>query len=161
MKDVVVSRILPATPDVAFAACTDLARAPQRIRGITKLEVLGDGRVGLGTRFRETRVMFGRESTEAMEITEWSPPQSFVVEADSHGTQYRTRFSFEPAGSEATRVTLRFGATPRSFVGKVMGFLFSGMRKSVEKCLVDDLDDIAAWLETPGTKTSRGAAQGG
>ena len=47
-----------------FAVFTDLHRAAERIRGIERLEVLTDGPVGKGTRFRETRIMFRREATE-------------------------------------------------------------------------------------------------
>jgi len=38
-----------------FAYATDLRNAPGRIKAITKLDVLTDGEVRLGTRFRETR----------------------------------------------------------------------------------------------------------
>ena len=157
MKEVVVRRVLPAPPEKAFAACTDLEAAPDRIRAIVKMEVLGGGEIGVGTRFRETRVMFGREATEEMEITDWAPPKGFVVEARSHGTHYRTVYSFEPEGADATTVTLRFGAEPQTFFAKIMGFVFSGMMKTVEKCLVDDLDDIAASLRPPTAVQSEGA----
>lgn len=154
MKEVVVSRVLPAPPAEAFAACTDLEGAADRIRSITKLEVLGGAPVGAGTRFRETRVMFGREATEEMEITDWAPPKGYAVEADSHGSHYRTVFSFEPEGEDATRVTLRFAAEPRTLLAKLFTFLMPGMTKTVEKCLVEDLEDIAASLRGPAAVES-------
>ena len=50
--------------DDAFAFVSDFANAPKRIKSILRVNVLTPGPVGVGTRFTETRVMFGREATE-------------------------------------------------------------------------------------------------
>ena len=74
MKPIVVSVDIDVPIDRVFSIATDLQNAPERIGGITKLEVLTDGPFGLGTRWRETRVMFGREATEVMWVTAFDPP---------------------------------------------------------------------------------------
>ena len=50
---------------------TDIEHAHEFIPGIKAIEILGDKKSGLGLRWRETRVMFGKEATETLEITEW------------------------------------------------------------------------------------------
>jgi hypothetical protein len=86
-----------------------------------------------------------------MEITNWAPPKGYTVEADSHGTHYVTAFTFEAESRDSTRVSLSFAAEPRTTVAKVLGWLFGtvfkGMTEAVRQCLVDDLDDLASWLE--------------
>ncbi|MCB9846824.1 MAG: SRPBCC family protein [Phycisphaeraceae bacterium] len=128
-------------PDRVFAEFTDLHRLTDRIESITGMEVLTDGPFGVGTRWRETRVMFGREHTEEMWVAEFTPGRGYAVLAESCGCQYRTEFTFAPSGA-ATEVSMRFSAKPLTFMAKVMsplGFLFSGMMK---KAMRKDFDDL-------------------
>ena len=96
MVGVTIHEEVRAEPGRVFEVFTDLRSAPERVAGIESLEVLTEGPIGQGTRFRETRVMFGKQATEEMEVTGWQPGKSYVVEADSHGSHYRTEFVFEP-----------------------------------------------------------------
>jgi len=54
---------IAAPPMRVFAAASDFRNAPQRIHGIKKVEMLSTGPVGVGTRFKETRVLFKKEAT--------------------------------------------------------------------------------------------------
>ena len=66
-----------------FDVFADFKNAPARVDGIEKVEMVTGDDVGVGTKFRETRVMFGRESTEEMEVTEFEPGKKYTVEANS------------------------------------------------------------------------------
>ncbi len=68
-----------APPEKVFAMMSDFANAPQRISGISKVEMLTDGAVGVGTKFKETRVMLGKEATETMEVTTFDPNKIAVA----------------------------------------------------------------------------------
>lgn len=143
-----VSRHVDAPRQRVWDVVTDLDRSPEVISAIQKIErVQGDG-FGLGTRWRETRTMFGREATEVMEVTEVDPPRGYVVETEGAGTHYRSEFSLTDEG-DGTRLTMTFGAEPRGVVGRVMaatvGRLFSGATRSA---VTADLDDIARTCET-------------
>jgi hypothetical protein len=131
-----------------FRAFCDLERGAQRMSAISKLELLTDGSFGVGTRWRETRTMFGKEATEEMEVTAVDEPASYDVLAESHGARYESRISFDELGPSSTRVTMTFGATPISRAAKVLtpltGFVFrSAARKGLER----DLADMKASLE--------------
>ena len=78
-----MSELLEAPRSDVFKLFTDIENASDRISGIRKLEVLSEVRSGVGLRWRETRVMFGKEATEEMEITGFDEPESYVVEAES------------------------------------------------------------------------------
>ena len=72
--------------------------------------MLSDGEIGVGTRFKETRVMFGKESSEIMEITRFAPHDFFTEEARSSGMHYVSNWSFvENEG--CTRVSIDFTGT--------------------------------------------------
>ncbi len=57
MVSFTIKKRLEAPPERIFEVCTDLRNAGKHLRGIKKPEVLGDGPIGVGTRFRETRIL--------------------------------------------------------------------------------------------------------
>lgn len=145
------------TQQAVFDAISDLASAPERIAAIKKVEILTDGPVGKGTRWRETRMMFGKECTEEMEITEFDPPSGYRVGADNCGCHYDTRFSLRPDGphgNDETIVEMSFRAIPTSLKGRLLmplGFL---MQRMMKKMVMQDLHDLKAHVEggaAPGT----------
>jgi hypothetical protein len=130
-----------------FALFTDFAHAAGRVRGIKKVEVLTPGPVGVGTRFRETRVLFNREATEEMEVTAFEPGRGYTLGCQSCGAVYASAFRFEPDG-DGTLVTLDFEARARSLLAKLMAPLSFLMMGTVKKCIRQDLDDLKKVAET-------------
>ncbi len=53
-----------APAEKVFALFSDFSNVAGRIAGITKVEVLTAGPIGVGTRFRETRMMFMKKVAE-------------------------------------------------------------------------------------------------
>ena len=148
MTSLETSVVVRASPERTFEVFTDLERASERVRGIKRIEVLTPGPVGNGTRFRETRVMFGREATEEMRIAEFVPGRSFAMEADSCGAFFRTRFEFRGEGG-STRVTTRMEVEARSLFAKLMQPLSKLMMGSMKKAFAADLDDLRKACEAP------------
>lgn len=135
-----------APVEKVFALISDIRSAPQRVTAIKKVEVLTDGPIGVGTRFKETRVMFGKEATETMEFTAFDPPRSYTVTAYSCGNHYESTFRCAPEG-QGTKVTMTFVCTPKTFFAKLfspLGKLMSGM---IRKCVMKDLEDLAKAAE--------------
>ena len=138
-------RIAAPAADV-FAKLTDLASASETISAIRRIEILTDGPVTVGTRFRETRVMFGREATEEMEISALDPPRRFALRAESCGCRFQSEFRLEPAGG-GTRVVMVIESEPLTFVARVLSVLMRPMMKPMAKACAKDLDDLAAAVE--------------
>lgn len=137
-----------APQERVFEVFADLRSAPQRIKSIIRLEVLGDGAIGKGTRFRETRKMFGKEATETMEITQFDSPRSYTVEATSCGTHYVSRFDFKPDGN-ATDVQMTFSATPQTFFAKLMvKMMGKKMAEMCRKMVEKDMTDLKGVIES-------------
>ena len=110
------------------------------------MEILNPGPVGVGTRFRETRTMFGRKATEEMTVAAHDPPRRFDLSAENHGTRYLARHEITPAPGGA-RLRLEFGGTALTFgarLGMAIGFLFKG---AVKRQLRADLDHLKAEAE--------------
>ncbi|MDH3192848.1 MAG: SRPBCC family protein [Acidimicrobiia bacterium] len=147
MKTLRVARTTKATPDQLWNVITDLDRWADRISGITDVTRLDDGTdFGVGTRWRETRIMFGKAATEEMEVTKIDEGRSYTVEAGGRGADYTSVWAIEPKGDE-TELSMTFSGEPTSLIARIMamtlGKLFEGAtRKAMEK----DFDDILSGL---------------
>ncbi len=148
MPEIKVTREISAPPDRVWSVLTDLDAAPQMISGIEAVERLdGGGEFRVGTRWQETRTMFGRQATEEMEVTALDEGRSYTVEADGHGAHYTSTITVEPAAA-GSRVVMTFAGEPQGTVAKVLaatvGRLFQG---ATRKALAKDLDDVASAAE--------------
>ena len=148
-----------APPDRTFAVFSDLEKAAERASGIKSLELLTPGPVQKGTRFKETRVMFGKEASETMEITGFEPGRSYTTEAASCGCHYKTIMDFLP-DAKGTRVVMSMTATPQTFMAKIMSPLMSFMMKgAAKKCILQDFQDLGKVAETEaGTDSAAGTS---
>lgn len=134
----VLEELIAAPRTTVFAVFTDLERAPERIDGITGLEVLGGGAVGAGTRFRETRTMFGKEAVEEMEITSFEAPLRYTVEGESCGARFLTEYRFVEDGP-GTRVTMTMTTRNETLFAKVLGPLMGLMMgRAMKRAMAKD-----------------------
>lgn len=144
-----VTRTVEAPADSVWEIVTDLERSADVIKAIEHIEILeGPGRIEVGTRWRETRTMFGKTATEEMEVTDVQPGRSYTVVADGHSVHYRSVIAVAPLAEARTSLSMTFAAAPRGLGSKLLaatvGRLFAGAtRRALEK----DFDDIATAAE--------------
>ena len=147
-RSVVVERRIAAGQGPVWEALTDLGDMPRVLSGVTHVEVLTAGAFGVGTRWRETRRMFGKEATEEMWVTASEPPERYVVEAESHGTHYISEWQLRADGPSATTVRMTFtGETSGGVTGLLAKILGGVGARAVSKAVAKDLDDVAAAVE--------------
>jgi hypothetical protein len=70
-----IVRTIHAPAAVVFDTVADPARFAEAISGVTKLEFLSSTKSGAGTRFRQSRLMNGKEMTLDFDIAEYVPNQ--------------------------------------------------------------------------------------
>ena len=146
MPGLSVTRSISAPPETVWAVFTDLPKAAERLSAVNAVEVFTDQPFGVGTRWRETRTMFGREATEDMEITAVDPGRSYTAEAASHGSHYTSRFDFAPTGT-GTVVTFSFNSESHGLMRIVGAAMWPMLKGKMTKELRRDLDDLAAYCE--------------
>jgi len=146
MATVKLSRHIAAELDRVFDTASDFAAAPQAIASVKHVELLTDGPVGLGTRFRETRVVMNQEATEELEVIAFDRPRSFEVGAEVHGCRIRSAMTFE-ANGDGTDVEFSFDATPVSVAAKAMASMMEPMLNMLAQECGRDLDDLKKAIE--------------
>lgn len=163
MAAVTVERRVDAPLPRVWDVATDIERSPEFLTGVDRVEVLEagsgrDGRLGVGTRWQETRTLRGRQATEEMWVTAVEPLRSYTVEAESHGNAYLSTFTFTDAGAgpdgsgPATMVRLTFDARATTRLGRWMAPATMRLaRRTIASALATDLEDLARAAEAPRT----------
>ena len=134
--------VINADISTVFNVFTDLSRAADRLSEISSLEILeGPANMAVGTKWKETRTVFGKEATETMWVSELTKDKSYSVDAESNGTKYHSTFTFTSTGN-GTRVVWEFEGIPQTFAAKAMGLLGIIFAGSMKKMLDKDLQDL-------------------
>ncbi|MFF5445773.1 SRPBCC family protein [Streptomyces sp. NPDC012888] len=148
-REVSVEREIAAPADEVWQALTDLESMPLVLGGVDSVEVLTPGPFGVGTRWRETRRMFGKSATEEMWVTACEAPSRYVTEAENAGMRYESEFRLAGRGPGRTAVRMTFAARPLE--GRklpLLARLLGGVgARAVAKAIEKDLADVAASLE--------------
>jgi hypothetical protein len=114
---------------------------------VTKVEVLSDVANGLGVKWRETRVMFGKEATEVMWVSKNDLEEGVIlIEAKSMGTEYVSTHEFVEK-ENGVLLKFEFHGTPVALMAKFMtpiALLFKG---ATRKALENDLEEIKKYFE--------------
>ncbi len=143
MTTITVTRTIRATAAQVFDLVAHVDNFAQAITAIDNVEYLSDIRKGVGTRFRETRVVFGRYASTELEITEYQPNHRVRLVADSHGAVWDTTFTVEDRG-ETVSLVMQMHARPYKLLAKVMVRL---NQKLVQKAVEADMEAVKAYCE--------------
>lgn len=147
-RSVVVERRIAAGQGSVWEALTDLRGMERVLSGVSKVDVLTEGAFGVGTRWRETRRMFGKEATEEMWVTACELPERYVVEAESHGTRYVSEWLLRADGPSATTVRMTFTSVASGGLTGLLAKILGGVgTRAVSKAIAKDLDEVASAVE--------------
>ncbi|MGI9204462.1 MAG: SRPBCC family protein [Woeseiaceae bacterium] len=149
-----LSTSINAAPEAVFAIVSDVENSPDRIDWYENVEMLTDGPVRVGTKWRETRSMNNKQSVEEWEMTAFESPRYFSAYCDSHGYDVEWTMRVDPEGT-GSKLTLVMTTRPRTFIGKLMTpveWLMSGMMKSIVR---KDLESTRAFIEQDSSVSTR------
>ena len=150
MSAITITKHVKAERSAVFQAFVDIEHAADRIDAIKAIEIVSEQKSGLGMRWRETRTMFGKETTEEMEISEFTENQSYSVVGVSCGTEILSRFTFEDADGD-TQVTFTIDAKPLTIFAKLMSPLCMFMTGPIKKAIEGDMNAIKDFVESEST----------
>lgn len=139
----VVTKAIAAPIDVVFKTVSDINLFSKAVPHIVNVEFLSPAKSGVGTRFRETRLMRGKKAETELEITEFVENNRVRYVADSHGTVWDTVFTVEP-DRDYTLLTMTMDAKTKKLIPKIMNRLIRGM---VQKAVEQDMNAVKSFCE--------------
>lgn len=143
------TRTIDAPVGAVFDLIADPVNYTRAVPEITKVEFLTDQRTGVGTRFRETREMRGREATTELEVIEYLKDERVRMVSDAGGTIWDSVFTVTPMGDgRGTKLDLVMEARPHRLLARVFVPISKGI---VAKAIAGDMDAVKAYLEDAQT----------
>jgi carbon monoxide dehydrogenase subunit G len=142
------SEHIDASPERVFDALTDTGAFEAFIDGEATIERLDDGPMKVGSEWKETRKMFGKDATEYFEVVELDKPRRVGLFVDgtrgsSGRGEYHYVYKLEPSGG-GTHLVLDARMEDMGILGAIFGRLFSG---SFKKAIKKDIDGLKDYLE--------------
>jgi carbon monoxide dehydrogenase subunit G len=146
---ITVSEEIDAPREQVWNLITDFDTWSDTISGIVSIDVVDRPESGvIGLKWRETRVMFGKEAVETMWITAAEPNRWYETRAENHGAIYTTRLSLEDANDKVV-LTMTFSAKATTLVSRLMSVISFMFNSTLTKMLQKDLQDIRRVAERP------------
>ena len=100
-----MSERIARSPKEVFDFITASDNAPRVVPSVKSMVKLTEGPAGVGTRYRETRLMNGKEAQAELEVVEYEPGQKYAVRNLTEGIETIYRYTFHPEAG-GTRVDL-------------------------------------------------------
>ena len=143
-----VKRTTHVTKQEAYAGLLDLDSANQWMQGLVGIERLDEGPMQVGSQWRETRRMFGKEATEHFEVVELKEPEKIMLRCDgTKGTTGKGEFVFTyivASLDDQTVITLDGEIKGLTGLTKFFGKMMAGTFK---RACAKDLDSLISYLE--------------
>jgi carbon monoxide dehydrogenase subunit G len=143
MAQYVATRSIAAPVARVFETVAHVDRFQEAVPHITDVEFLTETHSGVGTRFRETRLMRGREASTELEVTEYVPDERVRLVSDAGGTIWDTVFTVQADGA-GTELSMVMDARPYKLTARVVNPMISRM---LTKALEADMDAVKAYCE--------------
>lgn len=143
MAQVSVSRSINAPAAKVFSTVADINNFRKVVKDIVKVEFLTEQQSGVGTKFRETRVMRGKEAATELEVTEYVENERIRLVSDSGGTIWDTVFTTTAHGGN-TLLDMVMEARPYKMTAKLMTPMIMSM---ISKAIERDMDAVKAYCE--------------
>lgn len=148
MTRTTITRTIHAPVETVFEAVSDISNFREAVPHIVRVEFLTESRVGVGTRFRETRMMGKREASTVLEVTEYVKNERVRLVSDAGGAVWDSLFTVTPVGDgQGTRLDLVMEARPYRLLSRVFVPLMKGV---VAGAVEGDMDAVKGWVEGQG-----------
>jgi carbon monoxide dehydrogenase subunit G len=93
------SEHIATSPREVFGVISNPSEATKFLDNIKESRKLSDGPIGVGTTFRETRVMSGKEASADLLVTSYEPDSRFGISTEAEGIKVAYRYDLSPEGT--------------------------------------------------------------
>ncbi|MBP3041751.1 SRPBCC family protein [Bacillaceae bacterium Marseille-Q3522] len=143
-----VKRTAQVSKQKAYAGVLDLDSAKHWMQGLVGIERMDEGLLQVGSQWKETRKMFGKEASEYFDVVSLEEPEKIVLRVDgTKGTTGKGEFLFTytfAGDDDYTEITLYGEIKGLTGLSKLFGKLIAGTFK---KACAKDLDALINYLQ--------------
>lgn len=138
---------IEASKAAVWAATTDISNFAELLSGVEKIEIVERPASGIvGLRWKETRMLFGKEATVEKWITDAQENAYYTTRAEQGGFVFIT--TNRVSGSDgAVTLTGIHETQPQGFAAKLKSLPMVFFKGVIKKAILQDLNDIKAVVE--------------
>ena len=141
--DVATQITIARSPEVVAAFAGDPSNAPLWYVNIDSVEWQTPPPLAVGSRLAFTARFLGRNLSYTYEVVDHVPGRRLVMRTAQGPFPMQTTYTWEPAGDEATTMTLRNQGEPSGFAAVTASVMAAAMKRANRK----DLARLRAILE--------------
>ncbi len=143
MTEFEFSEYIEKSPDEVFRVISDPTEATKFLDNIKESRKLTDGPVAVGTMYRETRVVSGKEASADLVISAYEPDTRVDISTEAEGIKISYRYDLSPENG-GTRLTWRCQLEAGGLRKMMLPMVAAIMKKEDG----DHLQRLKAYLET-------------
>jgi uncharacterized membrane protein len=133
--DVLTEIVIERPVAVVSSYAADPTNAPEWYANIDSVTWRSDPPVGVGSRMDFVARFLGRTLSYTYQVVELEPGARLVMRTAEGPFPMETTYTWEPAGTDATRMTLRNRGTPSGFFSVGAPMMALAMRRANRKDL--------------------------
>ena len=141
------SILIKSSLNDTFLAFSDVPNRARYLPKISKLTVNSLLIEGKGISWHEERQEDGITKKGTMTISSFNKPRAFTITSHSGGIVFKTRYNFQYAGVNATKVVVSIGGQPKGLLSRFMGKFLSQNSVYMGQQLQNDLDSFKLAIE--------------
>lgn len=104
MPDIQDSVIISKPVEEVFSYAANMDNATNIMQNVVAIEKLTEGPLQVGTKFKETREIRGRQASSIIEFIEFLPNERYVVQSEANGLKVVYHYDFKPTVDGGTKV---------------------------------------------------------
>ncbi len=144
MPDIQDSVIISKPLEEVFSYAANMNNATDIMQNVVAIEKLTEGPMQVGTKFKETREIRGRQASSIIEFIEFLPNERYVVQSETNGLKVIYHYDFKPTVDGGTKVHFQGDIHTSGFVMKLTKPI---IRKILQKEDGDHLSQLKKLLE--------------
>lgn len=136
MSSITVIKQINAPKELVFKTVSDIRNFSKAVPEIVNVDFLTTREYGVGTKFKETRNINGREVSTDLEVTEFEENEYIRIVSDTMGTLWDSTFTVKEKEG-GTELILTMDANAYKLLPKLINPFMKGMmQKALEKDMV-------------------------
>ena len=143
MNTIILTEHIRAPKNRVFSTIADIQNFAKAVPDIVDIEFLSESQKGMGTRFKETRIINGKEHIEELEVTEYLENEHIRLVTDNYGTVWDSQFTVREI-DDATELTLVLTAKAYKILPKLLNPIMSYF---IKKAIAKDLRAVKSYCE--------------
>ena len=141
---ITTKRIIEAPVKKVFDCVAHIEQYRKAQPHIIDVEFLTEQRVGTGTKFRETRMMHGKQQLTELEVTQYVPDEKVRMVNVTNGTTWDTLWTFRQL-ENGTKMDFCMQASTQSRIAK---FALMLLKPFISYAVTTDLDRLKQYCES-------------